>query len=124
VLANGTSKLIAGFLPKALTDDASATTRAHLQTILNEQTPTAVASALRGMALRSDTSSVLAAISLPVLVITGAKDNLVLPQQSENMHKLAKNSKLVVIADGAHLANLEQPDEWNQAVVEMFEQVL
>ncbi|WP_253664877.1 alpha/beta fold hydrolase [Legionella micdadei] len=36
------------------------------------------------------------------------------------MHVLAKNSKLVVLTDAGHLSNLEQPEQWNKAVIEMF----
>lgn len=120
VLAHGTTTLIAGFIPKALTALAPQQTREQLQIILNEQKPTAVASALRGMALRSDTSILLAETHLPILIITGDQDALIPPQQSQHMQELAKNSKLITITDAAHLSNLEQPEQWNQAVVDMF----
>ncbi len=120
VLAHGTTTLVAGFMPKALTAHAPQQTREQLQKILLEQKPTAVASALRGMALRSDTSTLLAETHLPILIITGDQDALITPQQSQNMHQLAKNSKLITVTDAAHLSNLEQPEQWNQAVVDMF----
>jgi pimeloyl-ACP methyl ester carboxylesterase len=120
VLEHGTAKLISGFIPKALTPKASDQTQRFLQNILESQSNTAVASALRGMALRRDTSKLLADTELPVLILTGDQDALISPEQSKNMHQLAKNSKLVVIANAAHLSNLEQPEQWNQAVVEMF----
>jgi pimeloyl-ACP methyl ester carboxylesterase len=59
-------------------------------------------------------------IQLPLLIITGQQDALISPQQSQNMHQLAKNSKLVVINNAAHLSSLEQPEQWNQAVITMF----
>lgn len=120
VLENGTANVISGFMPKALTPNAPEQTRHYLQNIVESQTPTAVASALRGMALRSDTSTLLANTTLPILIITGDQDTLISPAQSENMHQLAKNSKLITLTNAAHLSNLEKPSEWNQAVVEMF----
>ena len=120
VIANGTANVVAGFMPKALTPNASAEMRQSLQQIAESQTPTAVASALRGMALRADTSTLLANTSLPILIITGDQDTLISPTQSENMHALAKNSKLVILTNAAHLSNLEQPVQWNQSVDEMF----
>lgn len=120
VLEHGTAKLISGFMPKALTPEASNQTRRFLQNILESQSSTAVASALRGMAQRSDTSNLLSNTQLPILIITGEQDALISPQQSQNMHQLAKNSKLVTIADAAHLSSLEKPEQWNQAVIEMF----
>lgn len=120
VLQNGTDNLINNFMPKALSVTATAETKTYLKQILIKQSPTAIASALRGMALRIDTSDALAASSLPILIITGSDDSLISPEQSSNMHKLAKNSKLVVIPNAGHLANLEKPTEWNQAVINMF----
>lgn len=120
VLANGTTGLIAGFLPKALSPHASDDTRQYLKTILDVQSPFAVASALRGMAMRKDLSHVLAGSNLPVLIITGDEDVLISPMQSEAMHALAKNSKLVKIANAGHLSSLEKPDEWNEAVIKYF----
>ena len=122
VLAHGSSQLIHDFMPKALSPDASESTRTFLQTMAQEQAPTAIASALRGMALRQDTSNILSQTAIPVLIITGKQDALISPQQSDNMHALAKNSKLVVIPAAGHLSNLEQPKQWNKAVMDMFYQ--
>lgn len=120
VLQNGTDTLINNFMPKALSANATEQTKSALKQILLKQSATAIASALRGMALRVDTADVLAKSSTPVLIITGSEDSLISPEQSTNMHKLAKNSKLVVIPNAGHLANLEKPMEWNQAVENMF----
>jgi pimeloyl-ACP methyl ester carboxylesterase len=120
ILKQGTAKLIDGFIPKALTTQASDQTQTFLKNILNSQTSTAVASALRGMALRPDTSNLLSNTQLPILIITGNQDTVISPEQSENMHQLAKNSKLVKIMNAGHLSSLEQPEQWNQAVIEMF----
>jgi len=120
VLAHGTAQLISGFMTKAFTAQASESLQHTLRSILESQTSMAVASASRGMALRNDTSNVLALTKIPVLIITGDQDALISPQQSKNMHELAKNSELVVIDNAAHLSSLEQPEKWNQAVVAMF----
>ena len=120
VLTNGTAGLIAGFLPKALSPQASSENRQDLKSILDAQSPFAVASALRGMALREDLSHVLAATNLPILIITGNADVVISPLQSEAMHRLARNSKLVNIADAGHLPSLEKPDEWNREVIEYY----
>lgn len=120
VLTNGTAGLISGFMPKALSSNASLETRQYLKSILDSQSPFAVASALRGMALRKDLSDVLAESNLPTLIITGNEDVVISPLQSDTMHRLARNSKLVKIADAGHLPSLEKPDEWNRAVIEFY----
>lgn len=120
ILQNGSASFINGFMPKALSKNASEETKQQLLTILQSQAREAFASALRGMALRHDTSQILAQTELPVLIITGEDDILISPEQSLAMHKLAKNSKLVTLKNTAHLANLEQAGAWNQAVIDMF----
>ncbi len=120
VLSHGPTNFIQGFMSKALSPHATPETKQFLQTIAEAQSANAIASALRGMALRQDLSHVLADSSLPVLIITGEQDTLISPQQSQAMHALAKNSKLVIIENADHLANLEQPVAWNKAVIGMF----
>jgi pimeloyl-ACP methyl ester carboxylesterase len=120
VLENGTSDFIANFSSKAFSPSVEHDKQTYLRFILERQSPEAIASALRGMALRKDTSYLLSQSTLPILIITGDQDNLISPQQSEQMHKLAKNSKLVILQNAGHLSNLEQPEYWIDAVVDMF----
>ncbi|WP_058534617.1 alpha/beta fold hydrolase [Legionella saoudiensis] len=120
VLENGTEKLVNGFMEKALAPSASEQTREVLAHILTRQKPTALASALRGMALRSPMLDLLANTMLPILIITSDQDKIISPLQSEQMQHLACNSKLVILENAGHLSNLEQPEEWNRAVKEWF----
>jgi pimeloyl-ACP methyl ester carboxylesterase len=120
VIEHGTRNLINKFISKALSPDASEKTKMFLNHVLEKQDKMAIASALRGMALRNDTSNILANSLLPILILTGEKDMLISPQQSQNMHALAKNSKLIIIPNAGHLSSLEQPHKWIWAVVDMF----
>lgn len=120
VLVDNSDKLVNDFMAQALVADTSEQNRLILQNMLMVQSPFAIASALRGMALRKDQSEILANTSVPVLIITSDKDSVIPPQQSANMFALTKNSRLVVITDAGHLSSLEQPEQWNQAVIEMF----
>lgn len=120
VLANGPAKFIHDFLPKALSPAAPEQTREYLQGIFETQSAAGIASALRGMAAREDTSKVLSDTLLPVLIITSDQDVVISPQESRYMSGLARNSKLVMIENAGHLSSLEQPEEWNQAVINMF----
>lgn len=120
VLVDGTEQFAHHFMNQALSAEAPQTIRSFLENILLDQTSFALASALRGMSIRRDFSKVLASTMLPILIITSDKDTVTPPQESANMSALAKNSKLVVIADAGHLSNLEQPDQWNKAVIEVF----
>lgn len=120
ILEHGTTLFINNFMTKALSSAANEETKQFLKNILSRQSQTAMASALRGMALREDASNVLANTSSNILIITGEQDILISPQQSYAMHKLAKNSQMVIIKNAGHLSSLEQPDQWNQAVISRF----
>lgn len=120
VIEHGTHKLINGFISIALSPHAPEKIKLFLKHILEKQDRMGIASALRGMALRTDTSQLLANSSLPILIIAGEKDMVISTQQSQNMHALAKNSKLVVIPNAGHLCSFEQPKEWINAVRDMF----
>jgi len=119
ILANGTAQFNAKFLPLALSQHAKDETKQFLKNILDAQSSQGMAAGLRGMALRADLSDVLASSDVPMLIITGDQDTLISPQQSADMHSLAKNSKLVTL-QAAHLSSLEQPQAWNAAVIDMF----
>lgn len=120
ILSNGTSSFIQAFISKALSSQASEPIKAELLEILESQKATALASALRGMAQREDTSSILASAEIPVLILSGEYDSVIPPRQSENLHEIARNSALVIIENAGHLTSLEQPQQWNQAVLDYY----
>lgn len=120
VLGNGTSQFIEAFMVKALSSSANNQTKNTLRLITLTQTAMGIASALRGMALRYDTTNVVAMTTVPILFITGEHDLVISPQRSKDMHIMSKDSQLVTIPDTGHLANLEQPEQWNQAVIDFF----
>lgn len=120
ILANGTANLVTDVLSKALSPNASIEAHQQLKSILEVQSRFGVVSALRGIALRNDLTQVLTDANLPTLIITGTADVIISPQQSEAMHRAARNSKLVKIEGAGHMSNLENPEEWNNAVKEYF----
>jgi pimeloyl-ACP methyl ester carboxylesterase len=120
ILAHGATAFLQNFIGKALSADAAQSTKDFLQDIVTSQSVTAIASALRGMALRQDTSKVLAETEVPILILTGEQDGIISVEQSKTMQKLAKRSELIVLSHAGHLANLEQPQAWNDAVIKKF----
>lgn len=120
ILKNGSTKFVTDFVTKALSSEALPQTRDNLLMIANSQQNNALASALRGMALREDTSDVLNKTNVSVLIITGENDQIINPKQSDIMHQLAKNSELVILPLTGHLSNLESSQQWNQAVINHF----
>jgi pimeloyl-ACP methyl ester carboxylesterase len=58
-----------------------------------------------------------------VLIISGSQDVLIPPGDSEAMHALIPNSRLVIIPDAGHLSNLDKADAFNHIVREFYKQV-
>jgi 3-oxoadipate enol-lactonase len=73
-----------------------------------------------GMRDRPDSTSLLAQIHFPVLIIHGADDQLIPVSEAEAMQQKITDSRLVVIPDAGHLPNMEQPDLFNHAIREFI----
>jgi len=119
----GVSAVAEGMLPKMLTEATRAnrdSLTAYVRSMMAHQPAKGVAAAQRGMAARPDRTSMLAAINIPTLIITGSADTLIPPSESEAMAKAIPGSKLVVVPDVAHLSNVENPDAFNAAVREFI----
>jgi pimeloyl-ACP methyl ester carboxylesterase len=69
------------------------------------------------MAERSDHTKLLAKISVPTLVIVGETDELTPPAEAEKMNRAIKDSRLVKISNAGHLSPLENPAEFNSALL-------
>jgi 3-oxoadipate enol-lactonase len=67
-----------------------------------------------------DLHGVLAGISVETLVVAGADDPATPPAQAEELVAAIPGSRLEVIADTAHLANIEQTDVFNRTVLEFL----
>ncbi len=72
---------------------------------------------LRGLAARQDSTDTLAKINVPTLVVVGEQDVVTPVADSEMMAKAIKGAKLVKVPNAGHLSPLEQPAEFNKALV-------
>jgi pimeloyl-ACP methyl ester carboxylesterase len=61
-------------------------------------------------------------IDVPVLVVTGADDKIVPPEDTEKFSKLLKYSRLVVINNCGHIPHEEDPQVFVHAVVNFIEE--
>ncbi len=85
--------------------------------------PEGIAQALLGMALRDDSTTLLSKITCPTLIIVGSEDKLTPPSDAEKMHLAIAGSHLRIINNAGHLANLEEPTAFNQAMHEFLNQL-
>ena len=89
-------------------------TRVHA--LVAEASPATVAWAQRAMADRPDSFDVLAASQVPVLVVSGSEDALMTVEDARAMAGAALGSTSVTIDGVGHLACLEAPDAFDEAV--------
>ncbi|HUL58139.1 MAG TPA: alpha/beta fold hydrolase [Anaeromyxobacteraceae bacterium] len=104
-------------VPKLLRPQPDPAAVAEARQLIGGGTPAGVAAAQRGMARRPDSAPTLAAISCPTLVIVGEQDGLTPPAESEKMAAAVKGAKLVKVPGAGHLANIENAEAFNAALV-------
>jgi len=75
-----------------------------------------IAGDLMAMAERPDSVPLLNQITCPTQIIVGELDQATPPSDSKLMAEQIPNASLAVIPQAAHLANLEQPEAFNQIV--------
>ena len=78
---------------------------------------TAMAAAVRDMDQRAS----LPAITMPVLVIAGARDPATPPAMGEAIAEAMPNARLAIL-DAAHLSNIELPDEFTRLLLAFLRQ--
>lgn len=84
--------------------------------LILRNTSAGIASAVRAMKLREDTTRWLAQVACPVLVACGAEDVLTPPAASEAMARALPAAELVILPGAGHLSNLESPAAFSAAL--------
>ena len=65
---------------------------------------------------------VLFALTVPTMVMVGAKDIATIPAYGEAMVAQIKGAKLATIPDAAHISNVEQPKIYADTVIRFLTQ--
>lgn len=119
VRAGGVNVVADAMLPK-LIGETSKREQPDLTDAVRElimrNTPEAVNSALAAMKARPDSTDVLAQLECPSLVVCGEEDVITPMADSESMAATVRYSTLVRIPRAGHLANLEAPLVFNDAL--------
>ena len=112
---------LAASMPASLTSDPKI--RAQLQNIIRKISPAGAAAALRGMAEREESLSLLDKIQVPAVVIAGERDSIVPLSLAAEMASRLPKGKLVAIPNGGHMPMMEAPDQTAAALLELVERV-
>ena len=86
--------------------------------MMGSTSPRTIIEAARGIAERPDSLELSGSIDVPVLVLVGEHDLLTPPSDSEAMLEALPNARLVRIDQAGHMANLENPEQFNEVLLE------
>jgi pimeloyl-ACP methyl ester carboxylesterase len=88
----------------------------RVRSIILANPPRGLANALQGLAARADSGPTLREVRVPTLVACGEEDELTPMAEAETLHHGIAGSRLAAIPRAGHLANLENPAAFNQAL--------
>lgn len=88
----------------------------EVRSMIGGNQPEAIAAAQEAMAVRPDSRPLLPQLAVPTLIVVGAEDLLTPPADARAMQAAMPNAQLAEIAAAGHLSNLEQPEQFSQAV--------
>lgn len=122
----GPEALIEDLLPHLISDFTKQENESlvkKLKEMFSEANPQAAIAALRGMAERRDHAFILEEIRVPTLLIFGEDDQITNLEIAETMKEKISSSQLVKIKNAGHYSNLEQPEIFNETLIEFLEKL-
>jgi pimeloyl-ACP methyl ester carboxylesterase len=125
ILEKGMAAMVEAFLPRLVAAETFARQPGivkHLRGMMLSTKPAGAAAAQRGMAARRNQTDLLPTLHVPVLIIAGSEDILTPPSDSAAMRDALPAARLVVLEGAGHMANLESPAGFNQALREFLDE--
>jgi 3-oxoadipate enol-lactonase len=89
----------------------------RIKNIIEKITVPVLCGTTMALAARTDTTEALELIKIPTQILVGEHDKLTPPIAAEFMHEKIPGSKLTVIKNAGHLSNIENPQEFNEALI-------
>jgi pimeloyl-ACP methyl ester carboxylesterase len=122
----GVGILIEEMLPNLVSEDTKARNPAlikRLEKEFSEVSPDGVIGALSAMAERKDHDYLLKDITVPAALIFGEHDGVTKLENGRRMTDEMPDAELFVIKKAGHYSNLEQPTDFNRALLEFLSKV-
>jgi len=123
VTESGTQALVDDMLLKLVskaTQIGNPEVAIRLQAIMLAAGRDSVSAALVAMAERKDSTSLLAEIDFPVLVVAGEDDPITPAEEMQELANGIRGSTFRLIAGTGHISPMEQPDRFNHLVAEFL----
>lgn len=105
--------------PKVFAAESDHTVIEELRGLAAAQSPQGVVAALAMMRDRPDATATLESIQVPTTIVVGSKDLATPPSEAEIMARAIQGARLVTIEGAGHFTNLERPDVFNRALLEL-----
>ncbi len=121
LLDKGRAAVASELIPALLGRTPSSRAQARLRSMIEGTRYETFVAALAGMRDRQDRSQLLSRIEVPTLVMGGEEDTLIPERDTRDLASAIPGARLAMIGDAGHLPPIEQPDQVNQALIELFE---
>ncbi len=125
VAAEGSKVAAEAMLPKLFAPDLppkAPIVEQVRQMILNSQ-PAGIIGTLKGMAVRMDSGALLARANIPVLLLTGDRDQIIPSGKAKDLASALSTSTLTTVENAGHMPMLEQPEATTKAIRGFLSQV-
>lgn len=90
--------------------------REEARQIIAATPATGIIGALQGLARRTDSTTLLAEVDFPTLILAGSEDQIIPLERSRQLHAQLHKGTLAVIAGAGHMAMRERPEETTRAL--------
>ena len=117
---HGKAILLERMLPRLLKPDPLPEVLRTVRSMIESVNATAAAYALMAMRDRADFSSVLHRVDCPTMVITGENDVIIPIEDSRAVADAISGARFVQVPNSGHLSNLENPEEFNRAMLDFL----
>ncbi len=117
VRASGSSAIADQMFPKMIAQaSAGAAAAKKLRSIMEACPALTIEHALAAMRDREDFTALLPKLEIPLLIVVGEQDAIASPEIARAMHKSAPRSRLLIIRGAGHMAPIEQPQAFADAI--------
>ena len=104
------------FAPASFTTNKSAVNA--VRGMMEKTAAASLCSTLKALSERNETCDTLEKIAVPVLILVGKEDTVTPPAAAAFMHEKIQGSFLYTIEHAGHVANMENPSEFNKQLIQ------
>jgi 3-oxoadipate enol-lactonase len=123
VLAREPDAAIERLYANFVTVDTDPEIASDVRSWMLEANPVAIATALKAMANRRDSSAMLPNVTVPSLLIASDRDRVTRSTAMRKMASELKDSSFVEIKGASHLSAVEKPREWAAALAHFLDRM-